>query len=268
MSANKPNLLSTGQAAKFCSVTPDTVLKWIKKGRLRATRTAGGHYRIERRDLESLMASPSPGENPPQRFPECSSKSMHCWEYLGNRGAVRDECRQCVVYRVRATRCFLMAGLESEIGHVRRFCQTSCEDCTYYRRVKGLPANVLVITSDDELIKQLADEKNERIILRFARNAYQASAIIHDFRPALAVVDVESIPVRDTGILDSLASDSRVPGLRIAIVVPSRMTGRKRPRPKNDLVVGELEKPFGSRRIAAVIDSFPVDFLTPEDNNL
>ena len=44
-------LLTTGKAARFCSVKPDTVLKWIKKGRLPAARTAGGHYRIEEQDL-------------------------------------------------------------------------------------------------------------------------------------------------------------------------------------------------------------------------
>ena len=56
MSAEKAGLLTTGQAAKLCAVTPDTVLKWIKKGRLEATRTAGGHYRVALPDLEPFMA--------------------------------------------------------------------------------------------------------------------------------------------------------------------------------------------------------------------
>ena len=49
MPEDKSNLLTTGQAAKLCSVTPDTILKWLKRGRLNGVRTAGGHYRIERR---------------------------------------------------------------------------------------------------------------------------------------------------------------------------------------------------------------------------
>ena len=128
--------------------------------------------------------------------------------------------------------------------------------------------NVLVITSDDEIIGRLSAEGDERISLRFARNAYEASAIIHDFRPDFAVIDVESISSGDTELLDSLAADPRVPGLKVTLVVPPGTTGRKHVWSKNDLVVNVLEKPFGSRRIAAVINNFPVDFLTPEDSNL
>ena len=34
--------LSTGQAAGICSVSPDTILKWIRSGKLPARKTAGG----------------------------------------------------------------------------------------------------------------------------------------------------------------------------------------------------------------------------------
>ena len=268
MRADKPNLLTTGQAAKICSVTPDTILKWIRKGMLNGVRTAGGHYRVQRQDIDPLLVSPRPTESRHRQLRGQHPQGLRCWEYLSHRDAIKDDCRQCVVYRARATRCFLMAGLQAEIGHARRFCRGSCEDCVYYRRVKGLATNVLVITSDDELIGRLSAEENESIRVRFAQNAYEASAIIHDFRPDFAVIDVESIPAGDTELLDSLAADSRVPGLKVTLVVPPGTTGRKRARPKNDLVVNVLEKPFGSRRIAAVINNFPVDFLTPEDSNL
>ena len=266
MKIDKPYLLTTGQAAKLCSVTPDTILKWIKKGRLSGVRTAGGHYRINRRDIEPLFVSLRQAESELLQSKGHSPHGLRCWEYLGHRDAVKDDCRQCVVYRARATRCFLMAGLQADIGHARRFCRGSCEDCVYYRRVKGLATNVLVITSDDELIGRLSAEEDKRISLRFARNAYEASAIIHDFRPDFAVIDVESIPGGDTELLDSLAADPRAPGLKVTLVVPPGASGRKHAWPKNDLVVNVLEKPFGSRRIAAVINNFPVDFLAPEDS--
>ncbi len=51
-------MLTTGQAAKICSVTPDTVLKWIHSGALPARRTAGGHHRIDEQDL-SRFAGPT-----------------------------------------------------------------------------------------------------------------------------------------------------------------------------------------------------------------
>ena len=267
MPPDKTNLLTTGQAAQLCSVTPDTILKWIKKGRLTGVRTAGGHYRIQRRNLEPLVISSRPSDSPSAQLPDCHPQSLRCWEYLSERGAIRDVCRQCVVYRVRAARCFTMAGMEPDVGHARRFCESSCEDCVFYRRVKGLATNVLLITSDNDLIDGLGGEENESVRLRFARNAYEASAIINDFRPAFAAIDTECIPAADTELVDSLAADPRVPGLRIILVVSPGMRRRKRRGPKNDLVVSVLEKPFGTRRIAAAINAIPVDSLTLEDSN-
>jgi excisionase family DNA binding protein len=42
---------STHDAAKVCRVTPMTVIRWIKEGKLPAFTTAGGHRRIARSDL-------------------------------------------------------------------------------------------------------------------------------------------------------------------------------------------------------------------------
>ena len=74
-------LPTTGKAAPLCSVKPDTVLKWIKKGVLPATRTVGGHYRVEEQDL--LQALSRPGT----------------------------ECQACVVFKTHATWCFRMVGV-------------------------------------------------------------------------------------------------------------------------------------------------------------
>jgi excisionase family DNA binding protein len=43
--------LTTGEAARYCHVTPVAVWKWIKKGKLPAYRLPGGHYRIDRNAL-------------------------------------------------------------------------------------------------------------------------------------------------------------------------------------------------------------------------
>ncbi len=42
---------STHDAAKICRVTPMTVIRWIKEGKIPAFTTAGGHRRISRTDL-------------------------------------------------------------------------------------------------------------------------------------------------------------------------------------------------------------------------
>ncbi len=257
---SKSEFLTTGQAARSCSVTPDTILKWIKKGQLKAVRTAGGHYRIRRRDIEPLAATSDPPESHLRQPPAPHAHRPACWEYLGQRGTVRDDCRDCVVYQVRAARCFEMAGMEADVGHARQFCEATCEDCVYYRRVNGLAANVLVITADDELIDGLAGEEDQSVRFRFARNPYEASAAVGDFRPGFAVIDVQCVATGCQEFVDSLAADARVPGLRVILVAPAR----RRRLPKSDLVLGVLEKPLATGRLAAMINSCSMGRLTQQ----
>ncbi len=53
MSETKP--LTTGQAARYCHVSQATIINWIKKGKLKAYATPGGHYRILLSDFLSFM---------------------------------------------------------------------------------------------------------------------------------------------------------------------------------------------------------------------
>ena len=74
---------------------------FVKKGRLRAMKTAGGHHRIEYRDLESfLLAHRVGGEAPPANA--AAAQPVRCWEFFSDHGVIRDACKECVVYRVRA----------------------------------------------------------------------------------------------------------------------------------------------------------------------
>ena len=266
MARRDASLLTTGQAAKLCEVTPDSILKWIRKGRLRGVRTAGGHYRVRLGDLQPHLP-PGGLENVSAEMSICLPQKLRCWEYLSDRGAVRDDCKQCVVYQVRAVGCFLMAGLGPEIGHARRFCQTSCQDCVYYRRVTGRAVGVLVVTSDKGVIECLAKEPNENIAIRFARNAYEASAVVQEFRPAFAVVDEGLLATGQSDLLEWLAGDPRLPGLRMILAVPPGRAGRSRHKKKQHLIASIIEKPFTLRQISAVVGRFPVDSLPREDGN-
>lgn len=51
----KQEFLSGPQAARYCSVSRGTLWNYIKRGDLRASITPGGHYRIDKRDLEVFM---------------------------------------------------------------------------------------------------------------------------------------------------------------------------------------------------------------------
>jgi excisionase family DNA binding protein len=127
--------LTTFQAAEILSVSPDAVLKWIKSGKIIAYRTPGGHYRIEKKIIDSLinkMDPPSLTENktPNNFFP-------YCWEYNGNKNCNEEDCENCLVFKARAMNCFEMSDLPPEFGHLRRFCKSSCLTCEYYNVVNG-----------------------------------------------------------------------------------------------------------------------------------
>jgi excisionase family DNA binding protein len=257
MTGSDHDWLSTGQAAELCAVTPATVLNWIRTGKLAGVRTPGGHYRVRREALEPMMAHRKlpfrPNGEGRRRAP------LRCWEYLSDRGMVRDECLECVVYRVRATWCFQIATLGLDTGHAKRFCPTSCDDCAYYRRVKGLPTNVLVVSSDENLLDSLGREAADDVVLRFARNAYEASAVVEGFLPAFAVVDLEIPTAREGTLLESLGTDPRLPGLKTVVATASGRQGKANRIEKSPFVVGRIEKPFDLSQIRSVIESFPVE---------
>lgn len=51
------HLYTTHEAAELLHVKPITVIRWIKKGRLKCMTTLGGHRRIEQKDLDALIES-------------------------------------------------------------------------------------------------------------------------------------------------------------------------------------------------------------------
>ncbi len=48
---------STFDAARICHVSPGSMIRWIREGRLSAAKTAGGHHRILDSDLVGLLRS-------------------------------------------------------------------------------------------------------------------------------------------------------------------------------------------------------------------
>lgn len=61
-SARDETLLSLGGAARVLGVSQATVRRWTDSGKLRSTRTTGGHRRFALADLRCMAASPPPAE--------------------------------------------------------------------------------------------------------------------------------------------------------------------------------------------------------------
>lgn len=48
-------LLTTGDVARYCQVSPVTVFRWIRSGKLKAYTTPGGHHRIRQSDFRGFL---------------------------------------------------------------------------------------------------------------------------------------------------------------------------------------------------------------------
>ncbi len=259
MKQQQRNWLTTGQAAQLCAVTPATVLSWIRKGRLEGSRTAGGHYRIKRENLEHLLVEEGTSVAGHHANVTTSLTPLRCWEYLAEGDKMRDECGSCVAYRTRTSWCFLIAGQESGESQIGHACPNSCGECVYYRRVLGLPTRVLVISTDQSLIQHLQSREAPKLKLRFPRSAYEASAVAQSFPPAFAVVDAGSFPIEDGGLIENLARDPRLPGLKIIVGIPGDADPTPAYHTNGHVAAHVIDRPFGLDQINAVVESYPVE---------
>ena len=49
-----PTVLTTSEVSRLLGVSPNTVTRWAREGRLPCRLTLGGHHRFERRVIEEL----------------------------------------------------------------------------------------------------------------------------------------------------------------------------------------------------------------------
>jgi excisionase family DNA binding protein len=122
--------LTTGQAARYCLVSPDTIVKWIKAENLPAQRTIGGQFRIFVEDLRQFMIRNDMSTALLDVELECRP---YCWEC--QHGAHREAgtpgapCSDCLVYRTKALNCHELRAVSA--GQAWR--RADCRDCPYYR---------------------------------------------------------------------------------------------------------------------------------------
>jgi excisionase family DNA binding protein len=196
-------------------VKPDTVLKWIRRGRLPAVKTPGGHHRIDAAVIDRLAAGAACQPPAPALLAET------CWEFFSREGRLREECKRCVVYRVRARYCFEVLRLGADLGHQRLFCSSTCDVCPYYRAVHGQPLAVLVITPDSGAASLLQTLAREGLEFHFAANAYEASARIAEAPPVAVVLDSAIVDGEAASLRVALQSDPRIPWVEV------RLAGRE-----------------------------------------
>ena len=126
-----PLALTTGQAARYCFVTSETILNWIRTGQLAAQRTAGGQYRIRVPDLRQFLVAHNMST---ELLEEETGTEPYCWEY--HRGLLEGGegmgalCVGCPVFRAGARACWEL----HELLPAGRRLIPDCGECEYYQR--------------------------------------------------------------------------------------------------------------------------------------
>lgn len=208
-------ILTTGEAAKLCSVTRNTILRWIREGRLSAITTSGRHNRIARTDLAPYIRPGRTGE-----LADRTDKTyQYCWEFHSDSGTVQEVCLKCIVYRSRSGRCYELAKMPQKVGHSRLHCTKTCEDCEYYQEIRNQRPSVLVVTSQSELCARIgstADIHSDTV--RIAEDEYRCCLEVDKFRPDYVVVDCSLGADRCQALARSLFQDERIPFVRLILV--------------------------------------------------
>lgn len=238
---SQKTILTTGEAATMCSVTPDTVLKWIKSGKIAGNRTAGGHYRINKKSLSLFV--PNIAETPPDSAPAPEDDNkIPCWEFNATGGTINERCFQCIVYTSRTKRCYVMAALGKRAGHQNLFCKTSCEKCRYFSYVNGA-LKVLIISRNWKQYKICKTAAACHIDIRFACCGYEVSSIVQHFNPDAVLFD----DTLESGDLHELAGhlkkDPRLSKLRVLFVSRSRTRNQTLPREIDAVLSAPLSIP-------------------------
>lgn len=216
MAGDETSYIRTGEAARRLGVTPDTVLKWIHRGKVQAVSTAGGHHRIPAAEMRRLT-----GEK--ERW-ERAGGGVKCWEYFSQAGEVREECQECAAYRFRAARCYEVHEAVGSGCGTARLCDGACGACPYYRQAHGLRLRVLVVSRDAAWRAALVAGMEQQLEVEFAGGVYEAAGAIGAFLPGVVVLD-GALPAGELEMLKAeIAKDRRIPWGRV--IVASGADGR------------------------------------------
>ncbi|MCP4703885.1 MAG: hypothetical protein GY865_04685 [candidate division Zixibacteria bacterium] len=245
---------STGDVASHCAVTPNAVFKWVQNGKLPAERTAGGHFRISRDSLIIFLKGRQTRD-----IKQTQKKIFqYCWEFHSRFGKAQENCRKCVVFKSRASRCYELVKFADQIGHSKVYCTSSCDECDYYDMIHAERVSMLVITKRQE-IEQIFRKHSEEFdcSLRFANSQYDCSRIIESYHPDYIIFDCNR---KDAGFCQercniefvrSISSDSRIPFTRLIVIGESEVCERN----CSDKVFSYVDTPLSIKTMVRLVEN-------------
>ena len=234
--------LTTTEASELLSVAPDTVLKWVKAGKIESYRTPGGHYRIPHNAIQAYLPA---GKKITGAKPAIGNGALfkYCWEYKSETCGKNQDCEKCIVYRSKSRRCYELKELPEQFGNLKIYCDSTCEECDYFNIVKEQGFNVLIITNDKTAQFRFKDSDN--ILYKFAYSEYESSTIIESFRPDYVIIDLEIGKKKTKEMCNHISEDTRIPFGRIILVSESALDDNF----GDNEIVGWLKPMFTSNQL-------------------
>ncbi len=246
---NGKEFLTTTEAARLLSVSPDTVLKWVKAGKIKSRRTLGGHFRIP---VDALNIPSGEEESDAAIQVPSNNDFMYCWEYLAKDGNVKSECRECITFRSRSQRCYELRDLPEGIGCLAMQCAADCADCEYYQLVQGSITNILILSNSIHLMRDAGSlERENGLHVQFVGDEYEMAASIQSFRPDYVVLDCAVGKKRTAALCTNLFNDARIPVTRIILASKNKNLSEYCDKE----VFGWIRKPFSIAQLKSCIES-------------
>jgi DNA-binding NtrC family response regulator len=150
---------------------------------------------------------------------------------------------------MRAKRCYEVAKIAPESAHL--FCESTCDECEYYRLVQRQRTNVLVVTDDDQLTNNLLRNAGAaNFNLEIAECEYTCSLKVADFRADFVIVDCSLGQRTSSGVSRHLVQDPRIPSVRVVLAG----TEDEFPEECDKEIFARMERPFGVDEIGKIID--------------
>jgi len=241
---------TTTQAARLLSVSPDTVLKWVKAGQLSSYRTPGGHYRIPAEAVTALLPD-GDTQDIAVGITREEPDFAQCWDARADETGIREACRDCQVFTSRARRCYEVRADPAAFTQLGLDCPDDCADCDVYHYTHGRDRSVLVVSRHTGWTDKLNAQAQVHVLdLEVVASEYRCGAVLERFRPDFIVIDRSFGAYRTREICRHLREDPRLPLPRI--VLTSRQA-RWDAECEGD-VCGWIRKPFTMERLGKYID--------------
>ncbi len=240
--------LTTTEAAKMLFVVPDTVLKWVKAGKIKSYRTPGGHSRIPIDSVTALLAEQNNNIVRPEQKSEKSYQ--YCWQHPASVKKNQNDCSECLNYICRVKRCYQLRNSLDGIGCIRIGCDVLCEQCDYFKLVSRQVLSVVIMSENHRTFNDRSKLNfSSDMKIEFVEDEYECSFLIEKFRPDYIIIDYSMDLNRIWTFCKHLVNDPRLPFARIILT----SEGWNEQNFCNKEIFGWIKKPLSVEHIREYI---------------